>query len=69
MGEKFVLEDVELAQMESIQNRLAVSLIKQARDLGMLKAKDWIQGGWSRSSANVIDTVNYGITPETMVER
>jgi hypothetical protein len=54
------LEELNVDRLEVVQNRLAASLIKQARELA-IAAKDWVQGGWSRSSATVIDKIEYGI--------
>lgn len=51
-----VLEDRELANLEQVQNRLLASLFKWAQE-NKVAAKDWVQGGWSRSS----DKVNFGI--------
>jgi len=57
------MNDTELQDISKIQTHLAATLVKQAAELN-IKAKDWIQGGWSRSKANITDKVEIGITPE-----
>ncbi|HLE86972.1 MAG TPA: hypothetical protein VI727_04865 [Candidatus Brocadiaceae bacterium] len=53
------IEEINLDRLEVIQNRLASAMIKQASAL-QVKAGDWVQGGWSRSSANIIDRMDAG---------
>jgi len=50
------IDELNLDRIEVIQNRLASSMIKIAKD-HQITAKDWVQGGWSRSS----DKVDFGI--------
>ncbi|MGE5556695.1 MAG: hypothetical protein ACM3UY_10645 [Methanocella sp.] len=56
-------EKVDLALLENVQNRLTAALVKQAIDL-KLKAADWVQGGWSRAKADLVDRIDVGYTPQ-----
>ncbi len=62
------LEPINVANLEEIQNRLAAALLKTAKTA--IAAKDWIQGGWSRSGKIATDKLEYGITkaPEVVVK-
>lgn len=64
MSEK--IEPVDVQKLEEIQNRLASSLLKTAAAGGIVAAKDWVQGGWSRSSAaQLLDKIEFGVRKQS----
>lgn len=58
-----IFDDIEMKQLELVQNRLAASMIKQAKEAGLVQGKDWVQGGWSRSK----DKVDFGFGPSEVL--
>jgi hypothetical protein len=54
------LEPIDLVNLEKVQNRLAAALLKTAKTT--IAAKDWVQGGWSRSGKTTTDKLEYGMT-------
>ena len=54
------VEPIDLVQLEKVQNRLAAALPETAKV--NIAAKDWVQGGWSRSGKVATDKLEYGIT-------
>lgn len=65
------MNEEEIKQLEIVQNRLATSMIKQVKAEGLAKAGDWVQGGWSRSSAkDMLDKLDFGITnPKEQIKK
>ncbi len=60
------IERIDIATLEEVQHRLAGSLIKMAVGSG-LAAKDWVQGGWSRSKKEILDRLDFGLRKEVPV--
>ena len=54
------LEPIDVATLENVQNRLAAALLKTAKT--NVAAKDWVQGGWSRSGKIATDRLEFGTT-------
>jgi len=55
-----LIQEAEIANLEQVQNRLSTALVTWARD-NRVAAKDWVQGGWTRASANLTDKVEIGL--------
>lgn len=54
------IEPIDVDQLETVQNRLAAALLRTAKK--GVAAKDWVQGGWSRSGKVATDKVEFGTT-------
>jgi hypothetical protein len=54
------MEPIDIDKLENVQNRLAAALLKVAKI--NIAAKDWVQGGWSRSGKVAMDKLDFGMT-------
>lgn len=62
------IDRIDITQLEAVQNRLASALIQTA-SAGGLVAKDWVQGGWSRGSKELLDKLDFGLQKEAITPR
>ncbi len=62
------VKQIDVTRLVEVQNHLAAALIRTAASSGLTAKGDWVQGGWSRSSAQILDKLDFGLRKEALAE-